>query len=93
MPSASFQPRSNGTHPIGLVVPGNASAGNLQEKSNPERSPSLSARGALGEPLGISVGALVSLLCCKRVLRCLPCVAVTSGVGAHERCECVASTL
>lgn len=64
---------------------------NMQENSSPKCSPSLSARVVPGEPLRILGGALIFLICSKRVLP--PCMAATSGVGAHELCEPVAATL
>lgn len=57
---------------------------NVQEKRNPECSPSLSARGAPREPLRIFVGQWVFCF----VIEC-SCSAYPAGVGARECCEFV----
>lgn len=59
---------------------------NMQEKRNPEHSPSLSVRGAPGEPLRIFMGHWFSCFVVKEY-----CMAGTFEVGAHERDEFVAA--
>lgn len=93
VPSAASRPRSNATHPISLVVPGNALVLQRAGKKLIASTVLPCLPGDHQENLRGFLWGLVLLLCCKRVLRCLPCVAAASGVGAHKHCEPVAATL